>query len=685
MKRIIVLALLAFYLTSLFTNEIPQQVRKLHPAETIKGRLPERSRDVPDHEFLIEPTDLMMTYYDYMPGSYNGIPICVQPEISQPGGYEASGVYIVFHAQQSSASTRKTYCVYIDNEGNVGEAIPITEDIWNGFPGIDIDPYTADAFVALHQIDGFHFDVLLTQDLFHILGETGYWREPYVVIDNLFTIQNPSDEEGGEFIWPIVQIGPSPIEDYRRIYILGKNAEPNPNSMCANPLLAYADFDFSGFDYFSDWTYIKLQRMDKWGNGDFLARPFYTFVVSDDGKVAIIGHIFSDVNFLDDHIFVLYNDNYAEGDFEYYSEDFRFIVYPPEYDPYYEYYFSFINCSHFNAIFTDNNEKIRFIGTMGYQATDGDQSIYWPYLIYPKEYSFDLNTNEFSFFDIYPQGANPHDDTPMLPWDLDEDGIVDSLDNEGNITYVKGWPIYFYDNDEAFHENNFKIVKNEEKNWLAAVWSDGLKAKLANDEEEGYEDWLEAPEIAICISNNNGETWSEPIFLNSLETPELADMIPCYIYPGDLIEDLGNEHGKLHLFFLDDYCYGSYMLGNGLFNGGMLKYAALDIDFGYDTEAGENEITSSEISLQVFPNPFHSSTTISFSTTNSHENALIEIYNIKGQRIREIGVRNEEIGMNRIVWDGRDNSGKSVSSGIYFYQLQIDKKTVASRKCILIR
>ncbi len=88
--------------------------------------------------------------------------------------------------------------------------------------------------------------------------------------------------------------------------------------------------------------------------------------------------------------------------------------------------------------------------------------------------------------------------------------------------------------------------------------------------------------------------------------------------------------------------------------------------------------------LSAYPNPFHSSTTISFSTTNSHENALIEIYNIKGQRIREIGVRNEEIGMNRIVWDGRDNSGKSVSSGIYFYQLQIDKKQVATKKCLLL-
>ncbi|HHE37670.1 MAG TPA: T9SS type A sorting domain-containing protein, partial [Candidatus Cloacimonetes bacterium] len=504
------------------------------------------------------------------------------------------------------------------------------------------------------------------------------WKETFTLIDNPYDLINPDDE----FIWPYVQIGPSPVPDKRRVYVYANNSAFNTPSgnPCGNILIAYADFETADLDAESEleWTYQTIPLLDQWHNEDPWIRPFLAMAVSDDGKIAFVGWN------TEDEIFVFLNENYGEDGFDYYSEDYKIYVDNPFPDDPHDYYFTFNNCTHFNAIFTEDNNNICFEGTMGLHGEDpnGGDDIYFPYYIYPKVFSFDLFLEEFCFFDLYPQGANPNDEILMLPWDLNEDGIPDSVDEDGNVIPVQGWPIYYYDNEMAYNVNYFYIAKNDEKNWLAAVWSDGLKSKYANAGEDEYFDWLEVPEIAISISNNNGETWSEPIFLNSLETPELAEMIPCYIYPGDLIEDLGNEHGKLHLFFLDDY---NYSHGGGWFNGnGMLKYTALDIDFGYNVAVDENDISSAELVLQSYPNPFHSETTISFNVTQTSRFVTLEIFNIKGQRIRELEIINDKLEMNKVIWDGTDDNGKLLSSGIYLIKFKSDKNVI-SKKITLIR
>ena len=96
----------------------------------------------------------------------------------------------------------------------------------------------------------------------------------------------------------------------------------------------------------------------------------------------------------------------------------------------------------------------------------------------------------------------------------------------------------------------------------------------------------------------------------------------------------------------------------------------------------ENEISPTEIVLSNYPNPFNPSTTIYFETTNLHKNLRIEIYNIKAQKIRQIPVSS---GQRSVVWDGDDESGESVSSGIYFYKLNVNGKTEAVKKCLLLK
>jgi len=103
----------------------------------------------------------------------------------------------------------------------------------------------------------------------------------------------------------------------------------------------------------------------------------------------------------------------------------------------------------------------------------------------------------------------------------------------------------------------------------------------------------------------------------------------------------------------------------------------------------EIQILSTRLN-QNYPNPFNSSTTISFSL--SHKNIRdteMKIYNIKGQLVRTlIPMTNDESAswrMTKIVWDGKDDSGNPVSSGIYFYRLEVGDKVIDTKKCLLLK
>ena len=108
--------------------------------------------------------------------------------------------------------------------------------------------------------------------------------------------------------------------------------------------------------------------------------------------------------------------------------------------------------------------------------------------------------------------------------------------------------------------------------------------------------------------------------------------------------------------------------------------------FHYETTATEDDIVDINSFLKNFPNPFNPSTTINFETTNLHESTRIEIYNIKGQKVKTFpNLQINKSSNQQIIWNGRDDNNKAVSSGIYLYKLKVNDKTLAARKCILLK
>lgn len=104
--------------------------------------------------------------------------------------------------------------------------------------------------------------------------------------------------------------------------------------------------------------------------------------------------------------------------------------------------------------------------------------------------------------------------------------------------------------------------------------------------------------------------------------------------------------------------------------------------YNYSIEtSAEDELPKPELTLSNYPNPFNPETTISFSfSTEITEDTEISIYNIKGQKVDQLEITNYELGINEVTWDA-----KGLASGIYMYQLKVDGKTIASKKCLLLK
>lgn len=87
--------------------------------------------------------------------------------------------------------------------------------------------------------------------------------------------------------------------------------------------------------------------------------------------------------------------------------------------------------------------------------------------------------------------------------------------------------------------------------------------------------------------------------------------------------------------------------------------------------------------FQNYPNPFNSSTIITYEIMKTGD-VTLKIYNILGKEVRSLVNTLQKPGNYRAIWDGRNNQGKEVGSGIYFYQLRAgDYKE--TRKLVLIK
>jgi len=143
--------------------------------------------------------------------------------------------------------------------------------------------------------------------------------------------------------------------------------------------------------------------------------------------------------------------------------------------------------------------------------------------------------------------------------------------------------------------------------------------------------------------------------------------------------DWNERYGHQHLEYIsgrDDVWYvalGHLYLYELLAN---VDYQVTSIDF-----ADENLPKSFSLS-QNYPNPFNPTTTIQFSIPNQVKVEL-NIYDIMGRKVNSLVSSNYSAGNYNVVWDGTNDNGMMVSSGIYFYQVKAGNQIAVKKMSFL--
>jgi len=722
MKRLLLVIMTLSLLLSLAYAKEMQAGTNLKPLDSPQGYRMPSTREVPAYTFSKLPTSLIVNYYDYMIGSYNGLPLRVIPT-SEGGGY-----FMTYHGRRQPTSTRRAFYAYLNAQGNVVANNEITSvQNHEGYSTVSVDPISGKPMYAWHanaDADA-ELEVQFVSDAF-MAGFAGLWNDIQVVADNPTTITSPGGvtTTTNEFIWPTLQIGPSPVAGKRRAYVAMRNSITATQGPSENLLIAYADFNGDDIEngVTLQWSHTSIPEMNQWNVDATWRRPFHALTTDNAGNVYYAGYHFAiaedgTTDILEEDVDIFICPNYGEGTWTRLSSWSNLASWNPPATPggttgYYtdsehgdmpytdaQLTFNIANSSHINAS-VDQLGRIHVLAVWALSTYNG---FYYPALQFVKEFIFDPSTQEVTINEVYPQQpAGDNVNACFTPWDIEAPfGEVDQYGGDATNGYyplmVTDWPFPHWDTTAhsdamLFHYNNTKITDANAEGMMVAMWQNADRARMFNYySDTDYSAYANTPEIWISVSPNNGNDWSEPIVLNNVDTPELAGKKPMWAYPADKVIFTGmqgnNKVGKIGVMFYDDYTWGSNAITPSYHptpDGGEVMFMELQIVFPEGVDSDDPAVTPTLSNLsQNYPNPFNPSTTISY-TMNKAGSANLAIYNVKGQLINTLVNGTKDFGTHSVVWNGKDTNGNDVPSGIYFYRLNANDQ-VETRKMMLMK
>lgn len=624
MKRTMLLALCLFFLMgSAFARQMLPAAGPIPQEIPVIGKLAEQTRSVPNFTFSRNPTALLNSYYDYMIGSYNGLPLQVIPDTAG-GGY-----FLTFHGRRQPSATRRVFYAYLDASGNV---INVNEISMNytpeGYSTVGVDPVGGKPLYAWHANGDAdqELEVQFTSDAF-LFGLAGLFNDVVTVINNPTVISgsfmgNAYNSTNNEFIWPTLQIGPSPNPSMRRVYVLARNsvAHNTNGSPSENPYIAYADFNADIIESGTplSWSYTSIPEMNWWNHQPEWRRPFHAMTVDHLGNLYYAGYHFATqsdgtTNINEPDLDVFKCTNYGQGSWTRVSTysnlpswnppdqpggNIGFFVSNDTGLPYTnaQLFWTIGNSSHLNAV-CDSQGRVHVIGIWSLKNSDG---FYYPNFQTVKSFIYDPSDQSFAINEIYPQ-KNPNDNFNQYyqPWDLEApfgqadsytyDGYDYYLDFETNLPFPH-WNSNLHESAMYFHYNNLKISEPNSQGMMVAVWQDSQKASYGVQYPEVYPEmvpYATGSEIMISVSSDNGSSWSEPIRLNAVDTPQMAGIKPMWVYPANKViytglSQNGNPMGKIGIMFYNDYTWGANAINppaHPTNDGGQVMFTELHIEF----------------------------------------------------------------------------------------------------------
>jgi hypothetical protein len=163
----------------------------------------------------------------------------------------------------------------------------------------------------------------------------------------------------------------------------------------------------------------------------------------------------------------------------------------------------------------------------------------------------------------------------------------------------------------------------------------------------------------------------------------------CSIYRSDLppvlLQDIGynvSSAGDFNGDGIGDFMFSCRNFAGGLPGDVFVIAGSRGIVVGVE-ERGDTALPSTTAVSQNYPNPFNPSTTIEFDLAKPAR-TTVRIYNTVGQQVRTLVDRPLGVGVHRIQWDGRDDKGNAMPTGVYVYRLVAGDFT-EERKMVLVK
>ncbi len=170
--------------------------------------------------------------------------------------------------------------------------------------------------------------------------------------------------------------------------------------------------------------------------------------------------------------------------------------------------------------------------------------------------------------------------------------------------------------------------------------------------------------------------------LSSSSPPTLAYQIPRQVLDGGGAMQLSSTNYRLYSSIGQSIIGvqegGGKKLYTGFWNPWVVETSPVE------WEEQDFSLLPQEFDLrQNYPNPFNPTTVIEYALPKPSE-VTIRIYNILGQKVRDLLDEHQDAGYKSVLWDGKDNSGNEVSSGVYFYRIQA-KDFIKCKKMTLLK
>ena len=145
-------------------------------------------------------------------------------------------------------------------------------------------------------------------------------------------------------------------------------------------------------------------------------------------------------------------------------------------------------------------------------------------------------------------------------------------------------------------------------------------------------------------------------------------------------EDLPWISGFDGLNFQPDQDYHAYEPAESLY--AVVEYAVMILEKPTLVREDEEILPGHFRLSQSYPNPFNNQAVIKYSLFKRTEVSLV-IYNVLGQKVRTLVNNERQSGDVSVTWDGKDDRGRDLSSGIYFYQLRAGESAETRRMVLL--